>query len=269
MLYNRSESHQCHVIRTTYVVEQKKRPDPGMVLDGPQCGDDKRGASAEFFQYYPFNGFFGAFRYFLSGIRSGWYVLLVQRRRNLPGEKYLNAMWGDGVLNYSVNERPPSFIPPAIPLVSMNTSSPHARSSDQLLAHVPVPSSCSNPKVVSNLLIPALFLLILRSMDIPSPPPDDPDDESSFMRKHTIRPVQPPRYLHRNRFRPVMYRCAEPRLEVKLSFPFAVRLRENLNRDNDKERKEMIPSLTSSHFHEVTSVSFGIVSLKQHALSTN
>ncbi|KAJ1359276.1 hypothetical protein KIN20_017966, partial [Parelaphostrongylus tenuis] len=40
-VYLRSESHQCHVIGTTYVVVQKNRPDPGMVLDGSQCGDDK------------------------------------------------------------------------------------------------------------------------------------------------------------------------------------------------------------------------------------
>ncbi|KAJ1354721.1 hypothetical protein KIN20_011730 [Parelaphostrongylus tenuis] len=82
---------------------------------------------------------------------------------------------GDGVLNYSVNERPPSFIPPAIPLVSISPSSPYARSSDQLQAHVPVSSSYSKPKI-----------------DLPSPPPDDPDDESSFMKKDTIRSAQPP-----------------------------------------------------------------------------
>ncbi|VDM57361.1 unnamed protein product [Angiostrongylus costaricensis] len=35
-----TESHQCHVIRTTYV-GQKNKPDPGMVLDGSHCGDDK------------------------------------------------------------------------------------------------------------------------------------------------------------------------------------------------------------------------------------
>ncbi|KAJ1359255.1 hypothetical protein KIN20_017950 [Parelaphostrongylus tenuis] len=136
-----SESHQCHVIRTTYVVVQKNRPDPDMVLDGSQCGDDKICVNAkckplsEVYKtvskcndqchyrgvcnnvgncivkmvlvvllvrfrilvdlltvtrptlvYYPFNDSVGAFRYFLCRIRSGWYVLLVQRRRNLPGE---------------------------------------------------------------------------------------------------------------------------------------------------------------------------------------
>ncbi|KAJ1359261.1 hypothetical protein KIN20_017952 [Parelaphostrongylus tenuis] len=106
-----------------------------------------------------------------------------KKRRNLPGEESLNAMWGDGVLNYSVNERPPAFIPPAIPLVSINHSSPHARSSNQLLAHVPVHHLTQSPSPV-----PVDFA----SRDLPSPPPDDPDDESSFMKKDTIRPANPP-----------------------------------------------------------------------------
>ncbi|EPB72585.1 Disintegrin [Ancylostoma ceylanicum] len=36
-----TETHQCHVIKTTYVVGQKNKPDPGMVLDGSECGDNK------------------------------------------------------------------------------------------------------------------------------------------------------------------------------------------------------------------------------------
>lgn len=39
-----TETHQCHVIKTTYVVGQKNKADPGMVLDGAECGDDKVGA---------------------------------------------------------------------------------------------------------------------------------------------------------------------------------------------------------------------------------
>ncbi|KHJ97256.1 Disintegrin [Oesophagostomum dentatum] len=36
-----TETHQCHVIKTTYVVGEKNKPDPGMVLDGSNCGNDK------------------------------------------------------------------------------------------------------------------------------------------------------------------------------------------------------------------------------------
>ncbi|VDO34405.1 unnamed protein product [Haemonchus placei] len=36
-----TETHQCHVIKTTYVSGHKNTPDPGMVLDGAVCGDNK------------------------------------------------------------------------------------------------------------------------------------------------------------------------------------------------------------------------------------
>uniref|UniRef100_A0A1I7WGL1 Peptidase M12B domain-containing protein n=1 Tax=Heterorhabditis bacteriophora TaxID=37862 RepID=A0A1I7WGL1_HETBA len=35
------ETHKCHVIKTTYVGNTKDRLDPGMVLDGAQCGNEK------------------------------------------------------------------------------------------------------------------------------------------------------------------------------------------------------------------------------------
>ncbi|VDM57360.1 unnamed protein product [Angiostrongylus costaricensis] len=142
-------------------------------------------------------------------------------RRHLKRES-LSAMWGDGVLNYSVNERPPSFMPPAIPLVSINPSSPQARSSDHLLTHVSVSSPSSKlkatftrvpsmrpkepPPVVPSRPRESRIAELYRergaemgilspvpvdfaSRDLPSPPANE---EGVSMKKDAVRPVQPP-----------------------------------------------------------------------------
>ncbi|EYB92273.1 hypothetical protein Y032_0196g1545 [Ancylostoma ceylanicum] len=236
-----TETHQCHVIKTTYVVGQKNKPDPGMVLDGSECGDNKicvnakckplsevsktvskcndhchyRGVCNNVGNCHCENGFGGiaceipgfggsvnsnpsstsrgitpsTVLLVLLAISSLALILICSyywfmKKRNLAGEFWeymrktlklhgvlvpvrkapppprrhmkresLNAMWGDGSVTYSVNERPPTLVPPAIPLMSVNagTASPKPRSPDHLLARVPSACNGTNnkPKTVA------------------------------------------------------------------------------------------------------------------------
>ncbi|KAK6765564.1 hypothetical protein RB195_025463 [Necator americanus] len=253
-----TETHQCHVIKTTYIVGQKNKPDPGMVLDGAECGDHKicvnakckplsevsktvskcndhchyRGILLLSVKLSELNvlmllcflsgicnnvgnchcengfggiaceipGFGGSVNSNPSSTTRGItpstvFLLLLaicsiavvlvcfyywfRKRRNLAGEFWeytrktlklhgvlvpvrkappppkrhmkresLNAMWGDGGVTYSVNERPPTFMPPAIPLMKINAGNitPSTRSPDQLLPHVPVSANGTNSK---------------------------------------------------------------------------------------------------------------------------
>ncbi|PIO77753.1 ADAM cysteine-rich [Teladorsagia circumcincta] len=135
----------------------------------------------------------------------------------------LNAVWADGGVTYSVNERPPQFVPPAIPLMSINNPAQHQpRSPDQLLAHIPLPPA--KPPVTKphftrtpsvrpkepppmvpvrprDSVVQELYKehgaemgiksprIDFASRDLPTPPPDDP---TGTMKKDTIRPIQPP-----------------------------------------------------------------------------
>ncbi|KJH44126.1 Disintegrin [Dictyocaulus viviparus] len=283
-----ADIHQCHVIRTTYVVEKKNKLDPGMVLDGSKCGNDKicvnakckplnevlktvskcndqchyRGVCNNVGNCHCQNGFGGIaceIPGFGGSVNSNPSNTSRGKRRNLPGEFWnyarktlnlygvlvpvrkappppgerrhikresLNTMWGDGVVNYSVNERPPSLAPPAIPLMSINPISPQTKSHDRLLAHFPVVSSTSPGYKATFARVPSMRpkepppvvpsrphdsrieelykekgveMGIKRytcaptdfaSRDLPpSPPPDDPGVSA---KKDVSRPLQPP-----------------------------------------------------------------------------
>ncbi|VDM75573.1 unnamed protein product [Strongylus vulgaris] len=223
-----SETHQCHVIKTTYVVGAKNKPDPGMVLDGSKCGDDKicvnakckprtevsktvskcndqchyRGVCNNVGNCHCENGFGGVaceipgFGGSVNsnpsntsrGITPSTVLLILlalstivlafvcfyywfKKKRNLPGEFWdyvrktlnlrgvlvpvrkapppprrhlkresLNAMWGDGVVTYTANERPQTCVPPAIPLMTVTTENHTVKNknSNQPLVQFPV-----------------------------------------------------------------------------------------------------------------------------------
>lgn len=308
-----TETHQCHVIKTTYVVGQKNKADPGMVLDGAECGDDKicvnakckarsevsktvskcndqchyRGVCNNVGNCHCENGYGGIaceIPGFGGSVNSNpsntsrgitpstafllllalFSVALVfvcffywfKKRRNLPKEFWeyarktlklhgvlvpvrkappppggrrtmresLNAVWSDGTVTYSVNDRPPQFMPPAIPLMSIHAGAgqQQPRSPDQLLPHAPAPVIPVTPPKANFTRIPSVRpkepppLVPLRPRDskiqelykevgdelgiknptvdlasrqLPTPPPDDP---STTLKRDTYRPIQPP-----------------------------------------------------------------------------
>ncbi|KAJ1347581.1 hypothetical protein KIN20_002675 [Parelaphostrongylus tenuis] len=137
-----SESHQCHVIRTTYVVKQS-RP-ASMVLDGSQCGDDKICVNAK---CKPHSELYKT----VSKCNDQCYYRGVC---NDVGNRHCEDGFGGIACEI------PGFGGP------VNDGFEFVNSS-----RVPVDFA---------------------SRDLPCPPSDDLDDESSFMKKDTIRLVQPP-----------------------------------------------------------------------------
>ncbi|XGW29466.1 hypothetical protein V3C99_008913 [Haemonchus contortus] len=252
-----TETHQCHVIKTTYVSGHKNTPDPGMVLDGAVCGDNKicvgakceskaevskmvskcndqcnyRGVCNNVGNCHCENGFGGIaceipgfggsvnsnpshtsrgitpstmflflFALFSAAILFVCFFYWFKKKRNLPKEfwKYvrenlklygvlvpvrkappppsdgrrvresLNAVRLGGGVTLSFNERPSPFIPPAIPLMSVNGQAQYQpQSPDQLLRHTP----SSKPQA---LLIKPNFTRTTGSIRPKEPPPTVP-----------------------------------------------------------------------------------------------
>ncbi|KAK5984334.1 EGF domain-containing protein, partial [Trichostrongylus colubriformis] len=307
-----TETHQCHVIKTTYVVGQKNEPDPGMVLDGAECGNDKicvdakckdrsevaktvskcndqchyRGICNNVGNCHCENGFGGTaceipgfggsvnsnpsstsrgitpstmllllFAIFSIAMVIVCFFYWFKKKRNIPKEFWeysrktlklhgvlvpvrkappppggrrhvresLNAAWTNGGVTYSVNDRQPTFVPPAIPLMTVTSNArDHPRSPDELLTHVPLSAAqapvmkphftrtpSTRPKEPPPMvpsrprdsIVQELYREHGAEMGIKSARTDfasrdyktlPPDDPGGTMKKETLRPVQPP-----------------------------------------------------------------------------